>query len=353
MRRSFLAVAVGALLLVTTPMRAEELVYARFADYVEALRVQIGIPGLAAAIVGRTGVLWEGGFGYQDVSRAIVMRPDTPMHLDGVTQVVTATELLRCTEENRLSLDAPVSLYTRNAPEPEATLRQLLSQVSGSGDAVSFSYRPDRLDAAAAAVKSCAGNSYRETTANLLERLAMVNSVPGADILALVPPAEGIPSGDERATYASALARLATPYAVDGSKRAYPAQFAASTLTPSTGLIASVHDFAQFDLALRGGVLLRPDTLADAWRVGIDGAGKPLPHGLGWFVQTYGTSPVVWQFGSGGESGSSSLVIVLPTRDLSLIMMANSTGLTKSFALDKGDVATSPFARIFLSLFAR
>jgi hypothetical protein len=35
------------------------------------------------------------------------------------------------------------------------------------------------------------------------------------------------------------------------------------------------------------------------------------------------------------------------------VMVANSTGLAKSFALDKGDVTTSPFARVFLSLFTR
>ena len=41
MRRSFLAVAAGILLLVTAPMQAEELVYARFADYLEALQAAI------------------------------------------------------------------------------------------------------------------------------------------------------------------------------------------------------------------------------------------------------------------------------------------------------------------------
>ena len=61
---------------------------------------------------------------------------------------------------------------------------------------------------------------------------------------------------------------------------------------------------------------------------------------------------MVWQFGT-GDSGSSSIVITLPARGVSLIMAANSTGLVKSFALEKGDVTTSPFARIFLSLFTR
>src|SRR4051812_7914433 len=132
MRRSLLALALGFLLLASRPVRAQELVYGRFADYVEALRTQIGIPGLAAAIVGRSEVLWESGFGWQDVGRAVRMRSDTPLHLDGLTQVFTATTVLRCVEENKLSLDDPIGLYKKDAPEPGATIRQLLTHTTGT-----------------------------------------------------------------------------------------------------------------------------------------------------------------------------------------------------------------------------
>lgn len=353
MRRTLFAATVGFLLLASTAMQAEDLVYARFADYIEALRVQIGIPGIALVVVGRTDVLWERGFGYQDMSRAIPMRPDTPTHFDGLTETLTAATILRCSEENRLSLDSPIGLFKKDAPEPAATIRQLLSHTYATANGVVFSYRPDRLDPLAAAVKACQGDSFRETIANTLERLAMVNSVPGPDVVTLVPPAEGIPTDDERQAYGAVLGHLAIPYAVDGSRRAYQTQFSSGTLTPSTGLISTVHDYAQFDLALRNRIIVQPDTLAEAWRPPSDAAGRALPHGLGWFVQQYGGDQVVWQFGTGGDSGSSSIVITLPARGVSLIMAANSTGLVKSFALEKGDVTTSPFARIFLSLFTR
>ena len=353
MRRALIAAVAGVLLLATAPMRAEDLVFVRFADYLEALRTQTGIPGLAGAIVGRSDVLWERGFGYADVARAVPMRPDTPTHVDGLTQTFTAATVLRCAEDNRLALDSPIGAFRKDAPEPGATLRQLLSHTAGLS-ALTFSYRPERLDAIAPAVKACAGDSHRETVSNLLEQLAMVNSVPGADILTLTPPAEGLPTPDERVQYADALGRMATSYAVDGSKRVYPTPASAATLTPSTGLISTVHDYAQFDLALRNGIILSTDTLAEAWRsAGTDAAGRPLPYGLGWFVQSYNGEPVAWQFGSGGENGSSSLVVTLPNRGITLVLAANSTGLAKTFQLDKGDVTTSPFARLFLSLFTR
>jgi hypothetical protein len=47
-------------------------------------------------------------------------------------------------------------------------------------------------------------------------------------------------------------------------------------------------------------VLVNEDTLIGAWRSPL-GAGKPLPHAIGWFVQNYNGETVVWQFGTGGK----------------------------------------------------
>ena len=355
MRRSLVALVVGVVALTYAPLRAADLVYARFGDYLEALRTQIGIPGLAAAVVGPTDVLWESGFGYQDAGRAVRMRPDTPMPLDAVTQVFTASFILQCAEQGRLSLDDEIGAYVDTAPEPNATFRQLLSHTSRSTGGLTFLYRPERLDALAGVVRRCQGASYLSATAQQLDRMAMVFSVPGADVLSFLPPPDPRDPTSESAHYASVLERLSILYAVDSQKRAsaLPPATPAQSLTPSSGLISTVHDFAQFDLALRSGILMTPERLAEAWRPPVDGSGRALPHGLGWFVQNYNGDPVIWQFGSAAENGSSSMVITLPTRGVTLVLLANSTGLVKTFPLAKGDVSTSPFAKIFLSLFTR
>jgi CubicO group peptidase (beta-lactamase class C family) len=179
----------------------------------------------------------------------------------------------------------------------------------------------------------------------------MFNSVPGMDAIHLVPPAEDIPSPSEVQNYTQTLARLATPYAVDAYGHASPSQYTATTLTPAGGLISTVNDLAQFDLALKSGVLLWPDTLEAAWLPPLGANNQRLPHGLGWFVQSYNGEPVVWQFGV-SENASSSLFITLPARGLTLIMLANSSGLVKTSALSAGDLTVSPFGRLFLGLFA-
>ena len=114
----------------------------------------------------------------------------------------------------------------------------------------------------------------------------------------------------------------------------------------------TVRDLAKFHLALKAGVLLRADTLALAWQAPIDRDGRRLPHGLGWFVQSYNGETIVWQFGV-TDNGSSSLWVTVPGRGLTLILMANSSGLARPFNLAAGDLTVSPFARLFLGLFVR
>jgi hypothetical protein len=44
-------------------------------------------------------------------------------------------------------------------------------------------------------------------------------------------------------------------------------------------------------------------------------------------------------------------VLKVPARDLTLILLANSDGLSAPYALSDGDVTASLFARLFLRLF--
>ena len=134
--------------------------------------------------------------------------------------------------------------------------------------------------------------------------LIMADSVPGPDVIFVVPPAEGVLTSEfER--YSRILGRLPVPYAVDAQKKASRSSYSATTLTPTSGLIATVHDLAKFDVGLKNGIVMQKETLAAAW--------KPSggPHGIGWFVQSYNGENVVWQFGA-GENGSSSMIIMSP-----------------------------------------
>ena len=343
-------VAIGILLGLRPHVAAQQdLLYGRLGDYLESLRAQIGVPALAATLVGRNDILWQRAFGYQDVEKAIQTRTDTPMHIDGITEAFTAALVLRCAEEGRVSLESRVGQYKASSPDAGLTLRQVLTHTSGAPESLAYSYRPDRLEILSTVIRSCTTDSYRETLANLLDQVTMVDSVPGPDVIYLVPPAEGVLTS-EIDRYSRVLGRLAVPYAVDGQKKATISSYSTTTLTPTSGLIGTVIDLAQFDIRLRNGYILQIDTLAAAWRPPVGADGQRLPHGIGWFVQSYNGQNVVWQFGN-SANGSSSLMITVPAKSVTLILTANSNGLSKGFHLGDGDLLTSPFARAFLGLF--
>jgi hypothetical protein len=195
------------------------------------------------------------------------------------------------------------------------------------------------------------GGSFRSAVVAQLEKLSMRDSVPGPDVVNLGPSDPGMSLASlER--YRSVLNGLATPYTVDVQGRASVSRYNVTTLTPASGLVSTVRDFAQFELALKKGVLLLPETATLAWTAPVGRNGQQLPHGLGWFVQSYAGEPIIWQFGV-GDGASSSMVLIAPRRSLTVILMANSEGLAKPFSLAAGDVTVSPFARSFLGIFVR
>src|SRR5688572_30060987 len=100
--------------------------------YLEALRQQAGIPGLSAAVVQDGEVVWERGFGFQDVEARVRATPDTPYYVGGLSQSLAAVLLLQCVEQKRLTLDDPVRRFGIELPESVATVRHLLSHSSGA-----------------------------------------------------------------------------------------------------------------------------------------------------------------------------------------------------------------------------
>lgn len=347
MRRPLALLALACLPLAPLAAAPDDLLYSRFERYLEALRAQAGIPGMVATIVGDSDIVWERTFGYQNRERSVGMLADTPFHLDQLTQIVTATLVLQCAERGVIDLDAPIGNFESDSSEPGSTLRQILAHVRpGASGSQTYAHEPARYDQLHKVVRDCTGDSYRESVANLFDLLAMRDSVPGVDAPALAAPAEGVPTFEAAARFRGVLERLAASYALQ-NRRPIASPHPSTTLTASSGIVSTARDLAKLDVALKQVLLLTPETLAVAWSVPQDGV-PARPHGLGWFAQIVNGELVVWQFGA--SPVSSSFMMSLPARRLTMILLANSSGLVEPFVLAPGDVTASPFARVFLGL---
>ena len=359
MRRTFGALAVVLLLLSAgaygqAPPFLPHGALPVFEAYLESYRVQAGIPGLSAALVREGTIVWERGYGFQNVASRVRATPDTPYLVGDATATVAAVLLLQCVEHRRLDLDEPLGGRPGlRLSDGNTTLRQLLSHTFPESYPDAYAYNPERYAQLTAVMEWCAPQPYRKSVAHrVLNRLAMHDSVPGTDLQNrdLELPEE-LFEPEELDRYRAVLQRQAVTYKVDSKGRAERNDVAPAAISATGGFVSTVRDLARLDAALDGALLLTPETLEAAWTPVVPRRNTLAPTGLGWFVQPYRSERIVWHFGHVPNAGSS-LIMRLPNRRLTLILLANSDGLSAPFQLQTGDVTRSMFASLFLRLFA-
>ena len=347
--RSLKVVLVALVALVATDPSARaqgNLPVSLFERYLEALRQQSGIPGLSVAIVQNGRVVWDAGLGYRDVEALIRPTPDTPYPVFGLTQALSSTVVLQqCLEQGYLKLTDRVQKWNSQFPETNTTIAQLLAHVTPAG---TFKYDLERFSALTEVANQCSNSRYvRLLTEEIFNRLGMMNSMPGADVLDPSSPHRRWINASTLDSYAALYREQAAPYKVDSRGRPTRSTVPAAGLSAATGVITTVRDLARFDSALDDdGVLLEASTRLRAW----ESMGSA-PVGLGWFVSRYNGEQVVWHFGLARDA-YSSLMVKVPSRNLTLILLANSDGLAgPSYNLADGNISSNLFASLFLKLF--
>jgi CubicO group peptidase (beta-lactamase class C family) len=335
----------GSILSIGSSEAQSSLPISLFERYVESLRQQVGIPGMSGVILQDGRSVWEAGFGYQDVESLIRATPDTPYPILDLTQTLASTLLLRqCVEHYYLEVSDRVIRWDPNFGDGSATVSQLLSHTSPAGG---FVYDPQRFAGLTGVIDQCGSRPYAPLlTEQIFDRLGMMSSVPGADLLHPDSPDRRYYGDRAFDRYLAVVKRQATPYRVDGRLQASRSSVPGGPYSAATGAISTVRDLASFDAALDADVLISAGTRAQAW--------EPLatqPTGLGWFVQRYNGEQVVWHFGLARDA-YSSLILKVPSRKLTLILLANSDGLVgPPYTLPNGNVTSNLFASLFLKLF--
>ena len=174
----------------------------------------------------------------------------------------------------------------------------------------------------------------------------MADSVPGQDLEAPTAAAAALFDAEALARYRAVISRLAQPY-VTTSGLPVLGEYPPRGIGAAAGLISTVRDLAKYDAALDTQVLLSSAMQARAWTPFVLTGGQRSPYGLGWFTQTTAAGTAIWHYGLWPTF--SSLLLKLPERGVTLILLANSDGLSARFPLADGNVAVSPFAAAFIA----
>jgi CubicO group peptidase (beta-lactamase class C family)/membrane protease YdiL (CAAX protease family) len=314
---------------------------ATFERELEALRQDLKIPGLSAAVVKDGQLVWARGLGLAGVENRVPATPETPYHLASVTKPFAALAIMQLVQDGKLTLDDPVSRYGVTLPEGGAvTVRHLMSHTSAGTPGARFRYDGTRYGLLSQVVLAATGRSLQDWLfERILSPLGMDDTVPA-------PPATcaGLPFAPACDRVHAALAR---PYLLDGELNPVPG-FYQDSVNAGAGLVSTVADLAEFDAALDANTLVPAATKELMFTPTVSTSGQELPYGLGWFTQSYRGTRLIWHTGYSPPS-TSALFLKLPEQGLTFVVLANTDGLSRPFAaaMGGGDVLGSLVAVTF------
>jgi CubicO group peptidase (beta-lactamase class C family) len=301
------------------------------------LRKKSNIPGMVAGIVRDGQVIWIKGYGYENTAQQKPVTNATIFHLASLTKTFASTGIIQLVHENKIDLNAPVADYGVSLTE-SGTVRviHLLTHTSEGIPGSHYNYNGDRYSLLSTVIQSATAGTFHQLVAERITRpLGLQNTAPSDMRLASLDGFDTI----------RLKQNTARGYGSNGIQTVdYPKAF-----STAAGLISNIDDMLKYAAAFDGNLLLTDDLKAKVFSPMISNDGKTLPHGLGWFIQQIEGIKITWHYGY--WVGMSSLIIRVPEKKMSFVLMANSDMLSAPYPLGKGDIWVSPYSKEFLKSF--
>jgi len=311
------------------------------------MALDLGLPGFVAGVVrdGRLDMVQAEGFA--DLEKRTPMRRDHIFYVASLTKTFTAVMMMQYVQEKKISLDdylldypfLSVGLTPNRLLTPNSRLRHFLSHTSEGTPGDNFVYSGNRYNFVYGVFEEISGNThhYDACAQEFKKRIA----VP----LGLNSTLSGYPIDrtDPR------IPRIVNTYLLDKTHPKPTIDTGAPSATthfPSTGLLSTVDDLAKYMTALDQITLLTQESNSAMTQPFTLNDGRKSPYGLGWSTQVIGGEPVHWAYGYGDSY--SALLIRVPRKKMSFILLCNSDAASSPFFLGYGNLLTSPFAVNFL-----
>ena len=348
---SFLTAAVPAPVLAQTAAPASDLDQriASIEQKIDARRKELGIPGIAVAMVKDGKVIYLKGLGVKDIAKNLPVTPDTQFAIGSATKAFTALSVLISQDEGKLTLADPPKKYLPyfKMYDPETdkniTIRDILSHSSGLNRTdlamltgklsraeliqvaaqakptaklrEKFQYQNIMFTAAGAIVAEVQKQPWEKFIANeIFAPLGMTNSD--------LSIAEMEKSKDHSLGY---------DYNFDTKTAKLLPYRSIDAVAPAGSINSSARDMAkwiQFILAggEANGKRLVSETGFSEWlkpQMNVTPNGS-VSYGLGWFLQKWNGLKVV-QHG-GNIDGFNSMVAMIPEKNVGFVMLSNVSG---------------------------
>ncbi len=297
-------------------------------------------PGLAIAVVEKGKKEWTKGYGYADIESKRPINPsDDLFRIGSISKTITASALARLVEKGSLSLDKPISGYYHGFPpdKDSITLRQLGGHKAGirhyNGieflSDVHYSSIEDALEVFIHdTLLYKPGTDYKYSTYGFTLISKVMESGTGIPFLKIIK--------DEVQTPLH-LADL-KPDITDSTRyhrvQFYDFQDDHIVVSPHVdlsnkwaggGMLCSAEDLARFGYALTGPGYLDAGELEEFTKSQSLPNGKKTNYGIGFRIGKDDDGKL-WYGHSGGSVGGTSMLLIYPEEDLTIVTLVNLTG---------------------------
>jgi len=325
-----------------------------FAAFVEEIRQDYDVPGVAVAIVQGSEIVFADGFGVRDIRGNDPVTPETLFHIGSTNKSVTAMLIASLVDDGLLGWDTPVVEIVPDfrLSDPEATeqitIRHLLSMSSGIPD-----YAEDEFDVETSSAEDMFDLLAETPLLDGPGEVFSYSNISGAasgyiGVLAaggqLGQLYEGYaqllqervfdPIGMKTATLSVEEARAnpnhSASHEFDEHDQVVTAEsydFTGDPLAPSGSIKASALDMARYmstqvnrGVAPNGTRVVSEQNLTETWQPHI-AESQNSSYAMGWVVQTQDGIEVISHEGS--YDGFTSVLVFVPEANAGMVVLNN------------------------------
>ncbi|WP_298758289.1 serine hydrolase domain-containing protein [uncultured Psychroserpens sp.] len=282
------------------------------------------IPGLAISIEKNGETIYRNYLGKSDIEKSNTLDSTTLFPIASITKVFSGVLIMKLVEQEKLSLEEPINTFL---PKPilgdSILIKHVLSHTSQGNVGKNF-YYSSRFRLLTNVIEQASGKSFKHVLdEEILIPLKLNNTFLLRDSIQVVK--------EKR--------KIAKPYILDNGIENGFIDFGYST---SAGIVSNLEDLAIFNRALDNDILISKkskDLMFSSFN-------SNLPYGYGVFNQQFENLNIAWAYGQ--YDCYSSLLLKIPSENISLTLLANNNLLSDPARLIYGDVTSSLFAMSFL-----
>ena len=305
---------------------------------------KLKLPGLSVAVVHQGKIIYRQTEGFADTVKRTPIQANSIFPVASITKSFTAVLLMKYAEEGRISLDDYLLDYPFNrmgwavtSINPDVRLKHFLSQTSEGEPGINFIYNGSRFNYLYGVFEKISGQQtipkayFEELQKNILTPLHLTSTF------------SGYPDSADK----TVLSRIVTPYNYD-PKKGFTVDsgfYKNHDAYPGSALTTSIDDLVRYSNALDNNELISAGSYKKMTTPYKNQKGLLMPYGLGWFSETIGGVPFHWSYGFGDSH--AALLIRVPEKRLTFIMLSNSGIPTGALRLGSGHLLHSPFAISF------